>query len=74
LVQADTDKDHDHRVALIQLASSSMVLLIKVTVSFRLCRGAELLIWLKYHYLDDCIRLLMIWLADFTDNWAGLHA
>ena len=32
-MQADTDKDQDNRVALIQLASSSMVLLIKVCMN-----------------------------------------
>jgi hypothetical protein len=31
-MQADTDKDQDNRVALIQLASPSVVLLIKVRI------------------------------------------
>ena len=46
LAQADTDKDQDNRVALIQLASSSMVLLIKVRTAKAGC-VAQLLNWVK---------------------------
>jgi hypothetical protein len=69
MVQADTDKDQDNRVALIQLASSSMVLLIKVTRDVQ----ANATLEARVAKLPKG-RFLMLKLVSSTDHWAGLHA
>lgn len=67
--QKNTDSNQDNRVALIQLASSSMVLLIKVLMnrsSVPAGRGEK-------HQLDTR-PLVNFSLVLITDHWAGLPA